>query len=52
MKPNVILENIEREKNNLNLRVPLKKDLNNFLYTLLKKKVGKSTCWELVILLN
>jgi hypothetical protein len=43
MKPNVILENIEREKNNLNLKVPLKKDLNNFLYTLQKKKVGKST---------
>ena len=38
MKPNVILENIEREKNNLNLKVPLKKDLNNFLYTLQKKK--------------
>ena len=42
LKPNVILEAIERDKDKLNLQVPKKKDLYNFLYTLLKKKVGKS----------
>ena len=41
MKPNAILENIEREKDNLNLQVRLKKDLSNFLCRLLIKKVGK-----------
>ena len=43
ISPNCILDNIKSNAEKDNLRVPKLKDLYNFLYTLNKKIVGKSS---------